>query len=101
MKRLLRLVASLTLIICTLTNTTITSFADTNNDLAVSAFPYDNASNYVADCINKGMIDMEGIATGTPSISLAILHEYTYQNLVEALIDDPLLTFNSTFWKNM
>lgn len=101
MKRLLRLVVSLTLIICILTNTTITSFADTNNDSSVSAFPYDNASNYVADCINKGMIDMEGIATGTPSISLAILHKYTYQNLAEALIDDPLLTFNSTFWKNI
>lgn len=101
MKRLLRVAASLTLIICILTNTTITSFADTNNDSSVSAFPYDNASNYVADCINKGMIDMEGIATGTPSISLAILHKYTYQNLAEALIDDPLLTFNSTFWKNI
>lgn len=101
MKRLLRLVASLTLIICILTNMTITSFADTNNDSSVSAFPYDNASNYVADCINKGIINMEGIATGTPSISLAILHKYTYQNLAEALIDDPLLTFNNTFWKNI
>lgn len=101
MKRLLRLAAFLILIICILTNTTITSFADTNNDSSVSAFPYDNASNYVADCINKGMIDMEGIATGTPSISLAILHKYTYQNLAEALIDDPLLAFNSTFWKNI
>lgn len=101
MKSLLRLAASLILIICILTNTTIVSFADANKSSLASAFPYDNASNYVADCINKGIINMEGMATGTPSISLAILHKYTYQNLAEALIDDPLLTFNSTFWKNI
>lgn len=101
MKRLLRVVASLILIVCILTNATITSFADTNNDSSVSTFPYDNASNYVADCINKGIVNMDGTVTSTPYVSFAILHKYTYQNLTEALIDDPLLSFNSTFWKNI
>lgn len=101
MKKLLRIAASLILVVCICTNTMITSFANNNNDSSVSDFPYDNASNYVADCISKGIINMDGTATSTPYVSLAILHEYTYQNLAEALIDDPLLTFDSAFWKNI
>ena len=101
MKRLLKAAVSLLLMICILTNTSITLFADTNTDSQASAFPYDNVSNYVADCINIGLVNIDGTVTSTPYISLAILHEYTYQNLTEALIDERLLTFNSTFWKNI
>lgn len=101
MKRLLRVAASLILIVCILSNASITSFADAQNDLSASTFPYDNASNYVADCINKGIVNMDGSVTSTPYASLAILHKYTYQILTEALIDDPLLAFNSAFWKNI
>lgn len=101
MKRLWRVAASLMVIVCILTNTSVISFADTQNDSLVSAFPYDNASNYVADCINKGIVDIDGTANSTPYASLAILHKYTYKNITEALIDDPILAFNSTFWKNI
>lgn len=101
MKRLLRVVVSLILLVCILASTSITAFADSKNDLSESSFPYDNASIYVADCINKGIVNKNGTATLMPYISFAISHKYTYQNLSEALIDDPLLSFTSTFWKNL
>lgn len=101
MKRLIRVVMSLILLVCILASTSSTAFADSKNDLSESSFPYDNASVYVADCINKGIVNKNGTATLMPYISFAISHKYTYQNLSEALIDDPLLSFNSTFWKNL
>ena len=101
MKRLLRAFVSFSLALCILTITSITVFADNENDLSGPSFPYDNASIYVADCINKGIVNKNGTAALMPYISFAISHKYTYQNLSEALIDDPLLSFTSTFWKNL
>lgn len=101
MKKLLVAVVSLILFVCILTSTSITVFADNKNGSSESSFPYDNASIYVADCIIKGIVTKDGTTTSTPYISMGILHKYTYQNLAEALIDDPLLSFNSTFWKNL
>ena len=101
MKKILKVVLSLVLIFSILTNNTIISLADTSNESSGYNFSYDNMSNYVADCISNGLINMDGTITSTPYISLATLHKYTYNNLTEALIDNPLLTFNSTFWKNI
>lgn len=101
MKRLLKVIMSLILLVCILAGTSINAFADSKNDSPESSFPYENASIYVADCINKGIVNKNGISTLMPYISFAISHKYTYQNLSEALIDDPLLAFNSTFWKNL
>ena len=101
MIRICRVTVSFILIICILMTTSIVLLADTPDDISKPVFPYNNASNYVADCIDKGIIDMNGISMSESYSSIAILYQYTYETITEALINDPVLVFNSTYWQNI
>ena len=102
MKRTLSLVLSLIMIIGMFSGLNLTAYAEsTNNDSNDSSFPYSDSDVYAADSIIKGIIDKEGVAHGSSEISMALLHNYTYHNISEALIDDGALVFDSVFWQNL
>lgn len=63
---------------------------------------YDSADIYVADCLTYGLINPEtGASESSPYVSTAILHDFTYEILAEALIEDEQLIINSLFWNNL
>jgi len=64
-------------------------------------FPYTNPDNYVADCLNKGIIDPEtgkASANGPVVYQSALSHDYTYERLAKALLEDESLLDISNLW---
>ncbi len=63
---------------------------------------YESADMYVADCITYGLIDpYTGTSQTDSHISMSILHNYTYKNLSEALIEDEARVISSQFWNTL
>lgn len=100
MKKAISLVLSVMLVISMFAGLNITVYAE-ETTVQNTTFPYNNADTYVADSIIRGVIDKEGVADGSSETSLALLHNYTYSNIAEELVDDGALMFDSLFWQNL
>lgn len=102
MKRILCLLISITIILGTFSGLNFVVYSDETEDASISSsFPYSDSDVYVADTIIKGIIDSEGNAQGALEFSMALQHDFTYQKLAEAMVDDSLLVFDSVFWQNL
>lgn len=100
MKRAISLVLSVMLVISMFASLNVSVYAE-ESTVQNTTFPYNNADTYVADSIIRGVIDKEGVAHGSSETSLALLHNYTYRNIAEELVDDGALMFDSLFWQNL
>ena len=86
----------------------IVLFCTVTTELVIQAtteqtFPYESAEQYVADCMMYGIIGEDGVPVqdSTQIVSQAILYDYTYKLLAEAVIDDTSLIVNSVLWQNV
>ena len=71
--------------------------------IADAAFDYTNSDNYVADCLQKGIISLEdGVPSSVGNVIYrqGMNHEFTYDKLAQALMDDKTLWNVSRVWNS-
>ncbi len=70
---------------------------------AGAAYVYDNSDNYVADCLQRGIISLEDgsvSALGNVVYKQSMEHEFTYDKLARIVMDDNQLQNLSFVWNS-
>ena len=71
--------------------------------VADATFDYTNADNYVADCLQKGLIDPdtgEALGQGNLVYRTGMEREYTYDKVAREVLDDKALVGLSAVWND-
>ena len=103
MSAVLTVVFCMTAIIMPISNQIPAWFLNQENVeiVADATFNYTNSDNYIADCLQKGVIDLD---TGKPSAQGNVVyksgmeHEYTYDRVAKEVLNDKVLVGLSSIW---